>query len=74
MPNICSLQVNGKTIWVSSYSDTENDDHLYYGDSEHRSGQYEMPYGIVLRKGEFYDNNKNKTLSKFDVADIIKSK
>jgi len=73
MPNICTLHVNGKEVWVSSYSDIDNDDYLYYGYSENRSGQYKMPYRVVLRNGEFYDRSNNKILSKFDVADIIKS-
>jgi len=73
MPNICSVKVNGKDVWISSAYNAENDESLYYGESEHRSGQNTMPYGIVLRNGEFYDKNAGKILSKFDVADRIKN-
>lgn len=73
MPHICTMQVNGKTVWVKSYSSIDNDDYLYYGYSENDSGRYKMPYRVVLRNSEFYDRSNGRILSKFDVADIIKS-
>ena len=73
MHNICILRVNGKDVWISSFSSTRDDSSLYYGYSESGSGQNNMPNGIVLRGGEFYDTACGKYLSKLDVADRIKS-
>lgn len=70
--HITEVSVDGKTWYISSHHDYEVDgDSLYYGYSKN-SGQYSLPSNLVLRNGEIVDKWSLKSLSKFDLSEVIR--